>query len=204
MYSCLCKVAKTLSLHGRKTWPLHVLRAPQGPAPQGSALSNRVGASADLSAGDGVRLRGGFMQDAIGLENGRPADGRHAYSWSTMIPASGSCVQRPCVVKATTRSRRPTGRRDTSAPSPRHRTSRCSTCKCPSWTVSASRRHYSRTSARNSSGSSSPATRILVEAQAYEAGALGFLAKPFDPRDFGSFVNRALAHLAPRRNSAVA
>jgi CheY-like chemotaxis protein len=43
-----------------------------------------------------------------------------------------------------------------------------------------------------------------TEAQAYEAGALGFLAKPFDPRDFGQFVNRALAHLAPRRNSAVA
>lgn len=43
-----------------------------------------------------------------------------------------------------------------------------------------------------------------TEAQAYEAGALGFLAKPFDPRDFGLFVNRALAHLAPRRNSAVA
>jgi two-component system, NarL family, response regulator DesR len=41
-----------------------------------------------------------------------------------------------------------------------------------------------------------------VEALAYEAGALGFIAKPFDPRDIGSFVNRALAHLAPRKSVA--
>lgn len=41
-----------------------------------------------------------------------------------------------------------------------------------------------------------------VEALAYEAGALGFIAKPFDPRDVGSFVNRALAHLAPRKSVA--
>lgn len=41
-----------------------------------------------------------------------------------------------------------------------------------------------------------------IEALAYEAGALGFFAKPFDPRDLGLFVNRALAHLAPKRKSA--
>jgi FixJ family two-component response regulator len=39
-----------------------------------------------------------------------------------------------------------------------------------------------------------------IEALAYEAGALGFIAKPFDPRDVGSFVNRALAHLAPMKS----
>jgi CheY-like chemotaxis protein len=38
-----------------------------------------------------------------------------------------------------------------------------------------------------------------VEAQAYEAGALGFFAKPLDPGDVGPFVNRALAHLAPKQ-----
>jgi CheY-like chemotaxis protein len=37
-----------------------------------------------------------------------------------------------------------------------------------------------------------------VEALAYETGALGFFAKPLDPDDVGLFVNRALAHLAPK------
>jgi CheY-like chemotaxis protein len=43
-----------------------------------------------------------------------------------------------------------------------------------------------------------------VEALAYEAGALGFIAKPFDPREVGSFVNRALAYLAPKRKPVAA
>jgi CheY-like chemotaxis protein len=38
-----------------------------------------------------------------------------------------------------------------------------------------------------------------VEALAYEAGGLGFIAKPLDPGDVGVFVNRALADLAPRQ-----
>jgi CheY-like chemotaxis protein len=38
-----------------------------------------------------------------------------------------------------------------------------------------------------------------VEAEAYEAGALGFFAKPLDPGDVGVFVNRALAHVAPKQ-----
>ena len=43
-----------------------------------------------------------------------------------------------------------------------------------------------------------------IEALAYEAGALGFLAKPFDPGDLGSFVNRVLAHLTPKRKPTTA
>jgi putative two-component system response regulator len=38
-----------------------------------------------------------------------------------------------------------------------------------------------------------------IEALAYEAGALGFFAKPLNPEDVGLFVNRALAHLVPRQ-----
>ncbi len=43
-----------------------------------------------------------------------------------------------------------------------------------------------------------------IEALAYEAGALGFIAKPFDSQDLGSFVNRAPAHLTPGREPAAA
>lgn len=41
-----------------------------------------------------------------------------------------------------------------------------------------------------------------IEARAYEAGALGYLAKPFDPSAVGAFVRRALAQLVPEPSSA--
>jgi CheY-like chemotaxis protein len=36
-----------------------------------------------------------------------------------------------------------------------------------------------------------------IEALAYEAGALGFFAKPLNPQDIGLFVKRTLARLVP-------
>jgi CheY-like chemotaxis protein len=41
-----------------------------------------------------------------------------------------------------------------------------------------------------------------IEALAYEAGAVGFFAKPLDPEGVGLFVNRALAHLVPAQISS--
>ena len=162
MYSCLCKVAKNLV--AARSQNLAVARFAgtirTGPAqirPQQPGWS-----VSRLSAGDGVRLRGGFMQDAIGLKNGRPADGPPR----VLVVDDDPGVRLVC----TTTLRREgydaieaaNAQEGYERAIAENRTSRCSTCRCPNSTASASRRHCSRTSARSNSGSSSPATRILA------------------------------------------
>jgi CheY-like chemotaxis protein len=43
----------------------------------------------------------------------------------------------------------------------------------------------------------------LVKAKAFETGAQGFIAKPFDPGAVSSFIERVLAHLVPKQRLSV-